>query len=478
MERTTVVLVTLVAYKILLLGIGLWAQRRTRNTEDYFLGGQQLGPFVAAISYAASSSSAWTLLGVSGAAFSLGLGAFWLLPGIVAAHIVCWFWVAPRLQARTAGGAALTLTDVLAGDAHGPWRGALAVSASLIVLFCFVFYVAAQFQGAGNTFTSNFDMDGNHALWLGAAIVLVYTLLGGFWAVSVTDALQGLLMCIAAVLLPVAAVLAVGGPATLLAALPEMTPGLGGGFAATAAIGFAAGMMLVGLGTFGQPQLLNRFMALRDEKSLRQARVMSVGWFVVVLVGMLTLGWCGRLLMPDAPNGETLFFDLTNSLFPVLIGGVITAAVLSAIMSTADSQLLVAAAAVAHDMGLSRRWPNHSLLVSRLVMALLCAGAALLASALPDSIFSRVLFAWNGLGSAFGPLLIIMLAGRTVAPPWALASMLTGFGLTAVIFSLPNTPGDIAERVVPFIAALVLALVGTRNRRAAAAAAPATTVRG
>ncbi|MFK7956373.1 MAG: sodium/proline symporter [Lysobacterales bacterium] len=464
MERATVVLITLVVYKVLLLAIGLWAQRRTHTTEDYFLGGQQLGPFVAAISYAASSSSAWTLLGVSGAAFTLGLGAVWLLPGIVLAHIVCWFWVAPRLQARTADGSALTLTDVLVGDARGGWRVALAVSASLIVLFCFVFYVAAQFQGAGNTFTSNFNMDRDHALWLGAAIVLIYTLLGGFWAVSVTDALQGLLMCIAAILLPIAAVAAIGGPGALVDALAELTPTASGGFVGIAAGGFAAGMMLVGLGTFGQPQLLNRFMALRDKKSLRQARILSVGWFVIVLVGMLVLGWCGRLLMPDAGNGETLFFDLTNSLFPVLIGGVITAAVLSAIMSTADSQLLVAAAAVAHDMGLARRWPQRALLVSRLVMAALCGAAALLAASLPASIFSRVLFAWNGLGAAFGPLLIILLCQRQVKPGWALASMLTGFGLTAALYSLPNTPGDIAERLLPFLAAAILALIGARPK--------------
>ncbi|MEM9529968.1 MAG: sodium/proline symporter [Pseudomonadota bacterium] len=463
MERSTIVLLTLVGYKVVLLGIGLWAQRRTRTTEDYFLGGQQLGAFVAAISYAASSSSAWTLLGVSGAAFTLGLGAVWLLPGIVTAHIVCWFWLAPRLMARTRNGAALTLTDVLAGDCEGGWKPLVAAVASVIVLFCFVFYVAAQFQGAGNTFTANFDMNRDHALWLGAAIVLVYTLLGGFWAVSVTDALQGLLMCAAAVILPVAAVLAVGGPAELFRALPGMGPGAGGGFAGLFAVGFAAGMMLVGLGTFGQPQLLNRFMALKDETALRRARVMSVGWFVVVLAGMLTLGWCGRLLMPEAADGESLFFTLTNDLFPVVVGAVITAAVLSAIMSTADSQLLVAASAVAHDLGLSRRFPRQSLTVARIVMAALCAASALLASYLPASIFSRVLFAWNGLGAAFGPILIVMLLGRRVTGPGALSAMVLGFGLTAVLYSLPNTPGDIAERLVPFVVALIAAFAGSQR---------------
>ncbi len=467
MSRESVILATLIGYKLALIGIGLWAQRRTRDNADYFLGGRRLGAFVAAISYAASSSSAWTLLGVSGAAFTLGLGALWLLPGIVGCHVVAWWGIAPVLREGSARDNQLTLTDVLAHGSAGRARAAIVGMASVIVLFCFLFYVAAQFQGAGSSFTANFDIQPGSAIALGGAIVLIYTLLGGFWAVSVTDALQGMLMGLAAVLLPLAALVAVGGPAALVAQLhatgsPEQLSFTAGNLGLLG-LGFAAGMMLIGLGSFGQPQLLNRFMALRDEAALRRARVIAIGWFAVVLAGMLLLGLCGRVLVPEAADGETVFFRLTNDLFPALVGGIITAAVLSAIMSTADSQLLVAAAAVAHDLGLSRRAPRHALAVSRLVMALICVVAVMIAVEIPASIFARVLFAWNGLGAAFGPLVFARVLGRRVEAWATLAAMAVGFGLTALIYSLPDTPGDIAERLVPFVAAAAIVAAGSRR---------------
>lgn len=465
MSRESIIVITLISYKLVLIGIGLWAQRRTTDTTDYFLGGRQLGAMVAAISYAAGSSSAWTLLGVSGAAFSLGVGVLWLLPGIIGCHIIAWFWIAPRLRRLSVDEQHLTLTDVLAHDS-GSARGRITVAASLITLFCFMFYVAAQFQGAGATFTSNFNISSTEAITLGAAIVLIYTLLGGFWAVSLTDTLQGLLMLLAAILLPIAALLAVGGIGPLIDGLHAVsTPSQlswSAGNAGLMAVGFAAGMMLVGLGTFGQPHLLNRFMALKDEASMRTARFISVGWFVIVLIGMITLGLCGHVLSPATANGETLFFELTNSLFPVFIGAVITAAVLSAVMSTADSQLLVAASCVAHDLGLAKRSPQHALLISRLVMASVCIVAVIIATGLPASIFSRVLFAWNGLGAAFGPIVFARIMGWKIAPNAILPAMLTGFGLTALLYSLPNTPGDIAERLIPFAASMVIVWLARR----------------
>ena len=222
--------------------------------------------------------------------------------------------------------------------------------------------------------------------------------------------------------------------------------------------------MVGGLSAFGQPQLLNRFMALRDEAALRQGRALAIIWFVIVLAGMLLLGLCGRVLMPAAENAESLFFAMTNDLFPALIGGVITAAVLSAIMSTADSQLLVAASTVAHDLGLAKKFPARALTISRLVMGLICLLSVFIAVELPASIFSRVLFAWNGLGAAFGPIVFARMANRNIAP-WAIVSaMLTGFGLTALLYSMPNTPGDIAERLLPFAATSVLVFIGSAHR--------------
>ncbi len=467
MTQSEIVLTTLVGYKVLLVTIGLWAQRRTRDNADFFLGGRSLGPVVAAISYAASSSSAWTLLGVSGSAFALGLGTIWLLPGILTCHIIAWFWIAPRLRERSLQQDHLTRTDLLAEGSSNRLRAAIVSTASIIILFCFLFYVASQFQGAGNTFTSNFDISASQAIVVGGMIVLIYTLLGGFWAVSVTDTLQGLLMLAASVLLPIMALISVGGFEALLDGLQQQATttqlSLTGGNFGLLGLGFVAGMMLVGLGTFGQPHLLNRFMALRDERALRQARIISIGWFAAVLVGMVILGLCGRILLPTAGNGEALFFELTNSLLPTVVAAVMTAAVLSAIMSTADSQLLVAASCVAHDLGLSRRWPQHTLAISRAVMALICALSIAVAILLPESIFSRVLFAWNGLGAAFGPVVFATLAGWRVAPAAKLASMLIGFGLTGLLYWLPNTPGDVAERVVPFVLATVVVLIGRQR---------------
>jgi Na+/proline symporter len=228
-------------------------------------------------------------------------------------------------------------------------------------------------------------------------------------------------------------------------------------------VGFAVGLMLVGLGAFGQPQLLNRFMALRDEKALIMARRIAVIWFIVVLAGMLLLGLCGHVLMPQAADGETLFFALTNDLFPLVIGALITAAVLSAIMSTADSQLLVAAAAIAHDMGLARRAPHHALTISRVVMTIVCIVAVVVAIELPASIFSRVLFAWNGLGAAFGPIVFARIWNRDIQSWAVISAMLAGFGLTALLYWLPNTPGDIAERMIPFLVASIIVLIGSRK---------------
>ncbi len=449
MQQTGVILTTLVLYKLLLIGVGLWAQRRTRDTEDFFLGGRSLGPVVAAISYSASSSSAWTLLGMSGAAFVLGLSAIWLVIGAVGGMLVAWLFIGPGLMRLSHQRELMTLTELLALDCEGRWRGAIVVSASLIVLLAFSFYVSAQFQGAGNTFHATFDLPLDQSIILGAVIILIYTLLGGFWAVSLTDTLQGLLMALAAILLPVMAYLAVGGLDGFLQGLravssPEQLS-WSGRHRGLAAVGFVIGTMGIALGTFGQPHLLVRFMAIRDARALRQARLLTVAWFLVVFGGMCFVGLVGHVLVPQLANPETVFFALTEQLFPPVIAGILVAAVLSAIMSTADSQLLVGASALAHDLGLNRRFPRHSLLISRLSMVLLVVLAVIVSLALPATIFSRALLAWSALGAAFGPLVIFRLAGVPLRPGGAFAAIVVGFGL-AVLFHF--NPGQLTQALV------------------------------
>lgn len=470
MEKTTAILLTLVAYKLTLLAIGFWANRRTRDNADFFLGGRRLGPIVAAISASASSSSAWTLLGVSGAAFTLGLPALWLFPATVTGFLINWFFIAPTLMRSSRASGAVTMTDVISGDHHDPLYPLIVRVASVIILFSFVFYVASQFQAAGDAFASTFGMPTEMAIITGAVIILFYTLLGGFWAVSVTDTLQGLLMALTAVLLPLTALVAVGGPGALVNGLLNSSPphelNATGVYAGMAGVGFVLGTLGIGLGYPGQPHVINRFMALRDERALRQARVIAVAWACLVYAGMLLLGLAGRLLVSGAPGtDEQVLYMVANTLLPPVLAGIIIAAVLSAVMSTADSQLLVAASAVSHDLGMLRGGQQPRLSVSRWVVVVLCLLAVLLAIYAPDRIFSRVLFAWHAVGSAFGPLVLMKVVGRNVDSRAILGCLLCGFGLTVFLHAQPDAPGDVMERLLPLVVALLVAAAGSRLAR-------------
>ncbi len=456
-----VVWTTLAVYFLTLFAIGAWARQRTRDGDSYFIGGRGLGAFVGSLSYAAGSSSAWTILGVSGIAFSQGISAVWMLPGTLTGHVLAWFWLGRRLNDVAHRNRWVTLNDLVASGVSGGERTVLLSLAALVVSISFTFYVAAQFQGAAATFANIMNVGEFQALLLGAGILLAYTLLGGFWAVSVTDALQAVLMLFAAILLPgfaLAAAGGVGGLADGLAAVASPTQlSLTGEHQGLLAAGFLLGMVSVGLGPLGQPHLLNRIMAIRDVGQLRTARVVALAWFVIVLGGMFLLGLCGHVLLVATPVGdsEQVFFAMTNQLLPAVLAGVIIAAVLSAIMSTADSQLLVAASAVSHDL-----MHSTSLLVSRLVVLFVGMLAVLVAYGLPDAIFTRVLFAWNALGAAFGPVVIARLLRWPVRPGAVIAAVGTGFALTVVFYLAPDTPGDLAERAAPFLIGVLILLVG------------------
>jgi Na+/proline symporter len=309
-------------------------------------------------------------------------------------------------------------------------------------------------------------MDRVSAIWLGAGIVLLYTMLGGFWAVSLTDALQGLLMAATAVLLPVAALVAVGGPWGLAAGLAEVAaPGylsLWRGMAPAAALGFVLGLLGIGLGYPGQPHVVNRFMAIRDERAVVVGRRISVAWAVVIYIGMILLGLCGRVLYPGLIDPELVFVTAANGLFHPIVSGVMVAAVLSAIMSTADSQLLVAASTVTHDLGLGGKSRARLVTRSRVVVVLLSLGAVLAALYGSQQIFSRVLFAWTAMGSAFGPLLLVTVLRGPVPPRTSLCSMAAGFLLAVLAYTFPETRGGFLERVLPFLIALAIALKGRR----------------
>ncbi len=454
---------TMLAYLVALLAIGAWAQRRTQDTADFHLAGRKMGPWVAALSASASSSSAWTLLGMSGAAYAWGLSAVWLVPAILIGFVINWVFIAPRLQPRSHADGSLTLVEFLAKGTDATYERRLRALGALIILFCFTFYVASQFQAAGVAIGAALPVSATFAIIAGAAIVIAYVFLGGFWAASVTDALQGLMMLLVAIVLPIAALIAVGGFGGLfdgLRALDDPSllrwadqPNL------PLAVVFVAGLFGIGIGYPGQPHVVNRFMALEKAESVRLARTVALTWAALIYTGMVLLGWAGRALMPELADGESLLLALAADLLPAVIGGLIAGGVLAAIMSTADSQLLVAGSAVSHDL----RNGKFSLAADRIVIVVLGIAAVVLALYFPATIFERVLFAWQGLGNAFGPLLLVLLFGGPVKPGYRLAAMLTGFALTVALSFTPNAPGDAIERLVPFALALVISWMGRQR---------------
>ncbi|MEM1264113.1 MAG: sodium/proline symporter [Pseudomonadota bacterium] len=461
---TTLAALTLAAYGAALLLIGAWASRRSRSHGDYLLGGRRLGPVIAAFSASASSSSAWTLVGVSSAAYAWGAAAVWLLPATLSGFAMNWYLIAPRLQAQSAVDGSLTLTEFVLPASLGSARRWLGVLAAGMVLFAFVFYIASQFEAGARAVEVYFDWPREVGIVAGVALVLAYTLLGGFWAASVSDTLQGIAMVGAAVLLPVAGIAALGGPAAFFSAVAELfttTPLAPGQAGWGAALAFGFGLLGIGFGYPGQPHVVNRFMAMADGNDIGTARTIAMTWAVLIYTGMLIVGWSARWLVEAGTVGDQVLFVYTQTVLAPVLAAIVLAAVLSAIMSTTDSQLLVAASAVSHDTTLGRE-PRTGAMAVRLTVVVICVLAALLALKLPDDIFNRVLFAWHALGSAFGPLVFMRLIGRSAGAGATAATLLTGFFLTILFNAMPNTIGDWAERWVPLVAAGLIVAIGSR----------------
>lgn len=456
-------IITLLVYASALLGIGLWSSRRARSEDAFLLGSRGLGPVVAGLAYSASSSSAWVLLGFSGFVYASGVSALWMVPGILAGYLAVWLGAGPVLQHASRAKGHLTLTDFLVEDTSPVMAQVIRIVATVLISICFAWYVAAQFQGAGQAFDGLFGTGLGTGVLIGAGVVLVYTFLGGFHAVSLVDTLQGLLIGIVAIILPAAALVAAGGFAGIASGLSAASPALSAPFSDWSgwlALGLVMGHTATGFGALGQPHLVSWIMATRDRRSRLIGAGVAVGWGLVVYSGMAVLGLSARAILgADAP-AEGVFFRMASDLLPAVMAGVITAAVLSAIMSTVDSQLLVAGAAISHDLGFAGRNGQRPVRTARMAILAVCAAAVAVTFLLPSSIFARVLFAWTALGAAFGPVVVARAVGWHASGAGVLLAMLTGFGLcVAFEMFLPAGPGAVFARTLPWLGAgLVLGL--------------------
>ena len=462
MEGNTIIIATLIAYKLILLGVGFWASRRVHGEGDFFLAGQGLGAWTAGLSYAASTSSAWVLLGFTGMVFTQGLVALWLIPGIFGGYLMTWLVMGPRLNEETREKGHITVIDFIVADA-GTWARIIGLVAAALILFCFVFYISSQFQAAGNALTEVFGMSATEAILLGALVIILYCLLGGFLAASITDALQAGVMVVACLIVPIAAVMAAGGLGPVVEALRENAPpsffSVTGSAVGMAGIGLAMGLLGTGLGALGQPQLLNRIMAVKSQSERLRGAAITVGWGVLIYSGLILLALSGRAMQLET-GGESLFFAAAREYLPAAIAGIVIAAVLSAVMSTVDSLLLAAASAVSHDSGLRWSSPQRALLMGRLAMVAVAIFAVLLTLYAPKDIFTRVLFSWVALGAAFGPAILTRCLGWRVKGGAVLLAVVAGFATAVIAYGIPGPSADVVEKWGSWALGLAILFVG------------------
>ncbi len=484
--NTTVFAVSFAVYTLGIVVVGIYSARFARRSdEDYFLAGRSLGSWVAALSASASSESGWVTLGLVGLAFGSGVQAYWIIPGCLLGFVFNWFVLAARLRDRSVELGALTLPDFFAF--HFRERVPLLRTLSVIViLVAMLLYVAAQLAAAGKAFSASFGgIDYKIGVLIGAAIVLVYTVAGGFRAVCWTDFLQALLMVGTLVIFPIYLLFAQGGygfiaeqlrgvDAGLLSFTPKST-GL-------AFLGFLLGSHALGInfGYPGQPHVLIRFMALKNRSEVIVAGIVSVIWGALVYWGAVTIGLMARAMTAGGAQwGQKMLAEETKEIYkelglvlcamhmlPGVFAGLVLAAVLAAICSTADSQLVVAASSAANDLYarlFSKQRGKSHMLVNRLVVVALGIGAILLVIFDPKEIYKYVLeYGWAILGAAFGPQMILVLLWRRASYAGCFAGMLTGFA-TAIIwkhaYDSDATGVEVYNLPLAFLAALIINVV-------------------
>ena len=490
MTKTTQILIAMLVYMASVVAIGiLCARRANKNSDEFFLGGRSLGPWITAMSAEASDMSGWLLMGLPGVAYWCGIAdAAWTAIGLAAGTYINWLLVSKRLRvySEKAGGA-ITLPEYFSNRFHEVKKVIMSIAAIFILIF-FTVYAASCFVTCGKLFSTLFDLPYIPMMMLGALFVLIYTVVGGFLAESVSDFMQAIVMLVALSVVVVVGTSAAGGLGAVVAnakaipgffeffgmATPTTVDGVQqvvGGvpqFSAAAKYGFLSvvSTMAWGLGYFGMPQVLLRFMAIRDRNELTRSRRIATVWVVISLAVAVFIGLVGRALYPaellTSSSAENVFILLSTNLLPALIAGFVMAGILAATISSSDSYLLIASSALAKNVyqGIFRKQASDKqvLWISRLTLLAITLVAIFIALDEESVIFTIVSFAWAGFGATFGPLVLFSLFWKRINRAGAIAGMLGG-GVMVFVWKLAIRPLGGAFNIYELLPAFLFSCV-------------------
>ena len=466
------VILAFVCYLLFMIGIGMYFYGKSRTTDEYFLGGRRLGSWVVSMSAQASDMSGWLLMGLPGAAYLSGISAGWIAIGLAVGTYLNWLFVAKRLRQYTkVAGDAITLPQFLKNRFRDR-SGMISVVAAVFILVFFLFYTASGFVSCAKLFSSVFGINYYVALVIGAVVVISYTFAGGFFAVCWTDFFQGMLMFFCVLAVPTIAIQSMGGFTPFLDKVEAFNPNFLSMFVDGATnqpytlMGIIS-LVAWGLGYFGQPHILIRFMGIESPAAIKKSRRIATVWVLISLTAAVLIGVSGRMYLGDilleGGAQETVYITMVSNIFHVFIGGIFLSAILAAIMSTADSQLLVTASAITEDFYHNKIRPNASpselMWVSRICVISVALIAVFIATDQDSTVLGLVSYAWAGFGSAFGPLVLCSLFWKRTNKYGAYAGIIVG-GLTSIIWAqLSDGIFDLYEIVPGFFFGLIAIVV-------------------
>ncbi|MFT5834205.1 MAG: sodium/proline symporter [Cognaticolwellia sp.] len=463
------------AYLIALFAIGIYASKfSSKGISEYFVGGRQLNKYVVALSAVVSGRSAWLLLAFSALAYNIGIAAFWAAIGYILIELWMFLYYAPKLRRFSEVHNVITVPDFYVAK-FGDKNNLLRIITVLVITTFMIAYVSSQFVAGGKTFAASFDISQTQGILISAVIILLYTLAGGFLAVSMTDVVQAFFMLFSLVVVPLLAIWSAGGWEFIHADLLRQKPDFFDPF--SIALGSICGFVGIGLGSFGSPHIMVRYMSIKDADSFKTVAIVGTFWNVIMALGALFVGFAARVYFPsigNLPAGdvENAFPTLAKLILNPTVFGIVVASIFAAIMSTADSQLLVAASGLVRDIyqkiiKKEEEIPNKKLMLySRLSVLVMVILALILGFVAEKQIFWLVLFAWGGLGAAIGSTSLLALFWDGMTRQGAIAGILTG---TFSIFIWKNVPflNNIIYELIPtfFLAMLVTILVSKFSQK-------------